>query len=232
MDGVHDMGGMHGFGEIPIERDEPVFHEPWEGRIYALGAAGSLGMFPNIDASRHALEALPPDVYLSSTYYERWLKRAELRLIELGVIGPEELEARVAEYEADPARPVPRRSDPEIEARAKRRFERAASLHQPDGDPPRFAAGNRVRTTNIHPPGHTRLPRYARGKRGTIHFVHGSHVFPDTNAYGLGPRTQGVYSVRFDARELWGEDAEGPGQVHLDLWDAYLEPDDWTEEGS
>lgn len=226
MDGVHDMGGMHGFGPIPIEKDEPVFHEPWEGRVYALGAAGSLGMFPNIDASRHSLEKLPPDVYLSSSYYERWLKRAELRLVELGVITQAELDARIAQYEADPTRPVPRRSDPEIDARARRRFDRPVALHQPDGAPPRFKVGDRVRTRNIHPPGHTRLPRYARDKQGVIHIVHGSHVFPDTNAHGLGPQPQGVYSVRFDARELWGDDTEGPGQVYLDLWDAYLEPDD------
>lgn len=226
MDGVHDMGGMHGFGPIPIEEDEPVFHEPWEGRIYALGSAGSLGMFPNIDASRHALELLPPDVYLSSSYYERWLKRAETRLVEMGVVTQAELDARVAEYEADPSRAVPRRSDAEVEARARRRFDRAVSLHQPDGAPPRFKPGDRVRTKNIHPPGHTRLPRYARDKRGVINLVHGSHVFPDTNAHGLGPQPQGVYSVAFDADELWGEDAEGRGRVYLDLWDAYLEPDD------
>jgi nitrile hydratase len=226
LDGVHDMGGMHGFGPIPIEEDEPVFHEPWEGRVYALGAAGSMGMFPNSDASRHALEKLPPDIYLSSSYYERWLKRAELRLVELGLISQAELDARVAEYAANPSRPVPRRSAPEIDARARRRFQRAAPLQQPDGAPPRFAVGDRVRTKNIHPPGHTRLPRYARGKHGVIHLVHGSHVFPDTNAHGLGPQPQGVYSVRFEAQELWGEDAEGPGRVYLDLWDAYLEPDD------
>jgi nitrile hydratase beta subunit len=225
MDGVHDMGGMHGFGSIPIERDEPVFHEPWEGHVYALGAAGSLGMFPNIDASRHSLEKLPPEVYLSLTYYERWLKRTELRLLELGVITQDELESRIAEYEADPLQPVPHRSDPGIEARARQRFERPARLHQPDGATPRFSVGDRVRTRNIHPAGHTRLPRYARGKHGVIHLVHGSHIFPDTNALGLGPQPQGVYSVRFDAIELWGEDAEGPGQVYLDLWDAYLEPD-------
>jgi nitrile hydratase subunit beta len=226
MNGVHDMGGMHGFGPIPIERDEPVFHEPWEGRVYALGAAGSLGMFPNIDASRHALETLPPEVYLSSSYYERWLYRAELRLVEMGVITAEELKARVEQYRADPDLPVPRRSDPEIEARARRRFERPQSLHQPDGTPPRFEAGDRVRTKNINPAGHTRLPRYARGKLGVIHRVHGIHVFPDTNAHGMGPQPQGIYSVRFEARELWGDDADGPGHVHLDLWDSYLEPAD------
>ncbi len=101
---------------------------------------------------------------------------------------------------------------------------RQPPLHQPDGAPPRFVVGDRVCTKNINPPGHTRLPRYARGKAGVIQIVHGSHVFPDTNAHGLGPQPQGIYSVRFESRELWGDDTEGPGQVFLDLWDAYLEP--------
>lgn len=231
MDGVHDMGGMHGFGPIPIEHDEPVFHAWWEGHVYALGASGGR-FFPNIDASRHSLEKLPPAEYLADTYYERWLRRMELRVIELGLITEAELKARQAEYVADPDLEVPRRSDPDFEARLQQRFQRQPPLNQPDGMPPRFTAGDRVQTKNIHPAGHTRLPRYARQKRGVIHLVHGSHVFPDTNAHGLGPQPQGVYSVRFDARELWGDDAEGRGCVYLDLWDAYLEPDslDETEE--
>jgi nitrile hydratase beta subunit len=224
MDGVHDMGGMHGFGPIPIEQDEPVFHAWWEGQVYALGAAGGR-FFPNIDASRHALEKLPPAEYLADSYYERWLRRMELRVVELGLITEAELSARQAEYEANPQRDVPRRSDPDVEARLEQRFQRQPALDQPDGTPSRFKVGDRVMTRNIHPAGHTRLPRYARQKRGVIHLVHGSHVFPDTNAHGLGPHPQGVYSVRFDASELWGDDAEGRGSVFIDLWDAYLEAD-------
>ncbi len=222
MNGVHDMGGMHGFGPIPIETNEPVFHEPWEGRVYGLNAVGRL--FPNIDASRHAIETLPPADYLTFSYYEKWLRRTQLRLLELGVVTEAELDARVAHYEAHPEEPAPRRSDPAVEERARRRFERAGPLHRPGGSAPRFAAGDVVRTRNINPPGHTRLPRYARGKLGVIHIVHGSHDFPDTNAHGLGPQPQGIYSVRFEAAELWGPDAEGRGFVHLDLWDSYLEP--------
>ena len=223
MDGVHDMGGMHGFGPILIEEDEPVFHAWWEGHVYALGAAGGR-FYPNIDASRHSLEKLQPAEYLASSYYERWLRRMELRVVELGLITEAELAGRQAEYAANPELEVPHRSDPEFEARLQQRFQRQAPLHQPDGAPPRFKAGDQVLTKNIHPPGHTRLPRYARQKRGVIHIVHGSHIFPDTNAHGLGPQPQGVYSVRFEAQELWGEDAEGKGSVYIDLWDAYLEP--------
>ena len=89
---------------------------------------------------------------------------------------------------------------------------------------PRFAVGDRVITREMHPRGHTRLPRYARGKRGIIHLVHGIHVFPDTNAHGLGEMPQALYSVRFEARQLWGDTAEPNQWVHLDLWESYLEP--------
>lgn len=225
MDGVHDMGGMHGFGPVQREENEPVFHDPWEGRVYALGSAMVMPLHPNLDAARFALEQLPPAVYLASSYYERWLSRIERRLIELGCITPEELEARTAFYREHPDAPVPRHHDPAVLERAMARYTRIREpLHRPDGEPPRFTVGDVVRTKNIHPAGHTRLPRYARGKRGVIARVHGCHDFPDTNAHGLGPQPHGLYSVRFDARELWGEDAEDRGCVYLDLWERYLEP--------
>ena len=225
MNGVHDMGGMHGFGPVEHEENEPVFHEPWEGRVYAMGTASTPPLFPNGDASRYALEVLPPAEYLADSYYERWLRRAELRHLELGNITQEELDARIAYYREHPNAPVPRNTNPESMERARQRFlRRPEPLHQPDGAPPRFKVGDAVVTKNMHPAGHTRLPRYARGKRGVIARVHGSHSFPDTNAHGLGPQPQGIYSVRFEAEELWGESADGRGSVYLDLWDSYLEP--------
>ena len=215
MDGVHDMGGMHGFGPVQREADEPVFHAPWEGVVYAMNAIGPR-WFDNINASRHALEVLPPAEYLGSTYYERWLRRLELRLVELGLATQDELNARIKRLAANPDEPRPERSDPHIMERAHRRFARARRLHQPDGAPPRFSVGDRVLTRNIHPAGHTRLPRYARGKVGVIAIVHGSHDFPDTDAHGLGAQPQGIYSVRFTAQELWGPDAEGEiGRAHV-----------------
>ncbi|HZT06404.1 MAG TPA: nitrile hydratase subunit beta [Chloroflexota bacterium] len=225
MDGVHDMGGMHGFGPVMREENEPVFHEPWEGHVYALGGSSNLGLFPNLDASRYALESLPPAVYLAASYYERWLLRTERRLVEQGHITEEELADRLAFYRANPEAPVPRHQDDALLERAKARFTgRPKPLHRPDGAPPHFSKGDVVRTKNIHPKGHTRLPRYARGKVGVIDRVHGSHDFPDTIAHGLGANPQGLYSVRFEAEELWGPDAEGRGCVHLDLWESYLEP--------
>ena len=225
MDGVHDMGGMHGFGPVQHEDNEPVFHEPWEGHVYALGNAIRGGLYPNLDASRFSLESLPPAEYLAYSYYERWLIRAQRRLIELGYLTEEELDDRLAFYREHPDAQVPRGDDASGLERAKARFNSTPkALHRSDGEPPHFKVGDAVCTKNIHPAGHTRLPRYARGKRGVIARVHGSHDFPDTIAHGLGAHAQGLYSVCFDAHELWGENAEGRGGVYIDLWESYLEP--------
>jgi nitrile hydratase len=233
MDGVHDMGGMHGFGPIPIEQNEPVFHEPWEGHVYAMARAASFQLFPNIDNSRFNLESLPPADYLRMSYYERWLMRNQRRLIELGIISEDELEDRLAYFLDHPDEPAPRHSDDSMMERAKERFTGMPEpLHRPDGQQPTFAVGQRVRTKNIHPKHHTRLPRYARGKLGVVTRVHGSHDFPDTIAHGNGANPHGLYSVRFEANELWGPDAEGGGVVHIDLWESYLEPIDGQSENA
>jgi nitrile hydratase len=225
MDGVHDMGGMHGFGAVRPEANDAAIHEPWEARVHALGGSSGMGLFPNIDASRYALETLPPAQYLVSTYYERWLLRLERRLVELGHISPDELAERMTYYREHPDAPVPRGANPGMLERTEQRFSNPSKpLHRPDGAAPRFSLGETVRTRNIHPAGHTRLPRYARGKLGAVEQVHGRHDFPDTRAHGLGGQPQAVYRVRFSARELWGEDGEGSGSVCLDLWDSYLEP--------
>lgn len=225
MDGVHDMGGMHGFGPIPIEKDEPVFHEPWEGHVYALGTVVRGGLYPSLDTSRFYLEMLPPAEYLGLSYYERWLIRSQRRLIELGHVTDQEIEERMAFYRDHPEAPVARHADEEIMERARARFHRlSGSLHRPDGAPPRFKVGDAVLTRNIHPAGHTRLPRYARGKPGVIDRFHGCHDFADTVAHGLGPNPQALYSVAFEPRVLWGDDAEGRGLVYIDLYDSYLDP--------
>jgi nitrile hydratase subunit beta len=227
VDGVHDMGGMHGFGPVEHEEDEPVFHEWWEGHVYAMTRAGNLNLFPNLDTSRYYLESLPPAEYLSSSYYERWLLRNQRRMIDLGLFTEEELEDRLSYYREHPDDPIPRRSDPRMIEKAKERFlGKPEPLDRPDGKPPRFKVGDRIRTKNIHPKTHTRLPRYARGKVGVVTRVHGRHDLPDTMAHGKGANPEGLYSVQFEAEELWGPDAEGRGVVHIDLWDSYLEPAD------
>jgi nitrile hydratase len=224
MDGIHDLGGMQGFGRVEREEDEPPFHAPWEAAVLAImRAGGSRGLF-NIDEFRHAIERMEPARYLASSYYERWLDGIARLLLEKGVVAAEELEARMSFFSARLAAsataaltgPLPEQvpADPGW---------RQDSVRQ-TGARPRFAPGDPVMTRSFHPRSHTRLPRYARGKRGVIHRLHGVHVFPDTHAHGLGEQPQPLYSVRFEARELWGETGEPNQLVHLDLWESYLLP--------
>ncbi len=215
MDGIHDLGGMHGFGAIRVEPDEPVFHASWEGRVFAMALLLSAGSLANIDRFRHAIERLPPSTYLGAGYYGRWLRAVETLFVEGGVLRPGELDARVSGARAaDPTRPPP---TPPADAPAG--AVRAAP------HPPRFRVGQVVRARNIHPPGHTRLPRYVRGKRGVVTIVHPAWVFPDTNAHGLGEHPQFAYAVRFGGEELWGPDAEPGTAVHVDCFESYLEPE-------
>ncbi|HEY7063417.1 MAG TPA: nitrile hydratase subunit beta [Chloroflexota bacterium] len=222
MDGVHDLGGMHGFGPVMREPNEPVFHASWEGTVYALNrwAMGS-GLY-NIDEMRHGIERMPPAEYLGSTYYERWLATIERNLVEKGVLSPAEIEARIAHYRDHPDAPLPRRDDPALAERVIQAA-RAAFRRDPTGEP-RFRVGDAVVTKRFHPRGHTRLPRYARGKRGTIHHYHGYYVFPDTHAHGQGEHPQALYSVSFAGAELWDGAAEPAERLYLDLWESYLEP--------
>jgi nitrile hydratase len=219
VNGIHDMGGMHGFGPVEREEDEPVFHAPWEGRVLAVARSLRGYRYWTPDEGRHGIERMDPAGYLAASYYERWLSRTETLLVEKGVLTREELAARAAHYRAQPDAPLPRPGARIQEAPAER-----AHLFRRDGAPPRFKPGDRVAARNTQPRGHTRLPRYVRGKRGVIELVHGVFVFPDTNAHGRGESPQPVYSVRFSARELWGDGAEPNEHVNLDLWESYLLP--------
>jgi nitrile hydratase len=224
MDGVHDLGGMHGFGPVDREPDEPPFHAPWEAVMVAIQRSGRAAGVYNIDEFRHAIERMDPAHYLGSSYYEHWLDGIARLMDEKGVVTARELEARMDALGARPDAPAPGSapSSPAAPAR-RRRGENETSFREPTA-PPRFAVGAPVIARNIHPAGHTRLPRYARGKRGVIGAHRGCHVFPDTNAHGLGEQPQHVYGVRFDARELWGEAAEPNQRVSIDLWESYLLP--------
>jgi hypothetical protein len=206
MNGIHDMGGMHGMGPLQYEQNEPVFHARWEARVYALTwALRFVDDASNLDASRHAVELLPPSEYLRMSYYEKWLARAEAQTTRLA---------------ADPAKSRPVLTADLVPAMVAK----GSSARRDVSISPAFAAGQRVRASNINPPGHTRLPRYARGKLGTIVRDHGVFVFPDTRAHFQGDKPQHVYSVRFDARELWGSQANPRDGVYVDLWEDYLEP--------
>jgi nitrile hydratase beta subunit len=216
MNGIHDMGGMQDMGPITYEKNEPVFHALWEGRIYAMSAAVTatrklrLGLRPPI-------ENLPPVEYLRMSYYELWLASLTERLIASELVTRSEIESGRAALGSTKAALAVSPSDAVVAIFRvpERRKESVTS---------RFQTGQQVRARNINPVTHTRLPRYARGKAGTINRDHGVFAFMDTNAYGLGDKPQHLYSVRFSARELWGEQAAPQDAVYLDLYDDYLEP--------
>ena len=217
MDGVHDMGGMHGFGKVEPEPNEPVFHADWEGRCIALNRAmGYTGVW-NIDMSRAAIEELPPALYLTASYYKKWAIRLENMLLERGLVDADELAAGRA---LRPGKPLKRTMTADkVEAAFNR-----GKYGRPASAPARFKPGDRVRTRNIHPRTHTRLPRYARGKVGVIDAVRGCNVFPDTVAIGQGENPQWLYTVLFDGRELWGENSDPTLTVSIDAWEPYLDP--------
>lgn len=218
MNGVHDMGGMHGFGPIRAEKNEPVFHARWEGRVFALRRAMAAWGKWNIDVVRHGVELVPAADYLRLGYYERQLVAFIELLIEKGFVTRKEVERG----KRTPGETMTR---PALTVDAARALvENGVPASRNVIVPARFKPGERVRARNIHPTTHTRLPRYARGKAGTVERDHGVFVFPDTNAHGLGEKPQHVYSVRFAASELWGDAAAGRDAVHVDMWDDYLEP--------
>lgn len=227
MNGIHDLGGMHGFGPVEREANEPVFHAEWERRCFALTLAmGAHGAW-NIDMSRYARERTQPLDYLATSYYEHWLHGLELLLVEHGFLTPRQVQATAPEgfpQTAEGPHAGDRRMPAIGPAQMLAALRRGDSARIDADVPPRFQPGAAVVTHNTHPRGHTRIPRYARGRRGVVHSDHGVFAFPDTNALGKGPKPQHCYSVRFAARELWGPDASARDAVYIDLWDDYLEP--------
>jgi nitrile hydratase len=212
------MGGMHGLGRIQHEQNEPVFHAPWEGRVFALDLATAAWGKWSLDAFRHQIEQIAPSEYLRMSYYEKWLTAVTELLLRSGLVTDAELES---------GRPAPGsvQATPPLTAEKVPSLRRSGALASRDiAVAPRFHAGHLVRTRNIHPTGHTRLPRYARNKHGKVERDHGIYVFPDSSAHSPDEKPQHVYSVRFSARELWGEQASPRDSVYIDLWDDYLEP--------
>ena len=218
MNGVHDMGGMHGMGPIVDEKNEPVFHLEWEGRIFAMNRAMGAWRKWNLDASRHSRELIPPTEYLRMSYYERWVAGLVELIVKSGLTTRAEIESGVPATESVKA--VPALTVDKAVALVAKGVPASRNVNVAA----RFRVGQRVRARNIHPVGHTRLPRYARGKFGMIDRDHGVFVFPDTNAHFLGEKPQHVYSVRFSAHELWGDQAAPQDSVYVDMWDEYLEP--------
>jgi nitrile hydratase len=218
MNGVHDMGGMHGFGPVVPEPNEPPFHAPWEKRAFALTLAMGMPGGWNLDMSRFARESMPPAEYLASSYYEIWIAGLQTLMQQRGLISKEEIEQGHAQGAAKPVARILTAADVE------QVLYRGGPTGRDTKTSARFAKGDRVRMKNINPPTHTRLPRYVRGHLGTIDLVHGAHVFADSHARGEGENPQWLYTVRFDGRELWGADADPTVSVSVDAWEPYLEP--------
>lgn len=217
MDGVHDLGGMDGFGAVEPEYDEPRFHQRWEGRAFAMSVTMTATGVWNIDVGRHGIERLPPAVYLTSSYYERWLRRLERLLIEYGLLTAEEL----ADGQAAGAAPE-LRNGPLTPDQVPRMLKRGTFVRDSQA-PPHFKPGQRVRARNVHPHSHTRLPRYVRGHIGVVERLHGANVYPDSVVRGDGEDPQWLYTVRFEGHDLWGDDGEPGTTVSIDAFEPYLE---------
>ncbi len=218
MNSIHDMGGMHGFGPIPIEENEPVFHADWEAKAMALRLLmGAWGKW-SLDAGRHANESLSPQQYLNLSYYERWITSLADLAVNAGLVDLDEIR------NGAPA-PGTRKNIPPIDPDGVRKLLAAGRPSaRPLESQPRFSIGDRVRTNVNAPAGHTRLPRYARGRTGKVTTHHGGHVFPDSIAHFNGENPQHLYTVRFSGRELWGNTASDKDFVHLEMWESYIEP--------
>jgi len=210
MDGIYDLGGMSGFGPIEVEADEPTFHEAWEAVAFRLNVASIAALRAyNTDEYRHAIERMEPVHYLEARYYERVLTGVATLLVEKGLLDLADLERRAGGH-FPIARPVRPNAEDERAEPAK----------------PRFDVGARVRVLERHAPGHTRVPRYVRGRRGVVVHVAPPFSYPDASAHGLPRRSESTYHVEFTASELWAEDAEADETIVVDLWESYLEEDE------
>jgi nitrile hydratase len=217
VNGAQDMGGMQGFGPVVPEPNEPVFHDDWERRAFALVMAmGATGQW-NIDSGRAARESLPPAQYLTSSYYKIWFTALEKLITERGLVGADEVAAGKS---LCPPKPL-RTAKPEDIARL---IDNGTPYERTPPQPARFKIGDRVRGKVMNPPTHTRLPRYVRGHVGVVERVRGCHSFPDSCATGRGENPQWLYTVRFEGRELWGPDTDASVKVSVDAWEPYLEP--------
>ena len=224
MNGVHDMGGQQGFGPVLLEEKEPLFHAPWESRAMAITVAmGASGQW-NIDLSRAARESLPPAIYLSSSYYEIWIRALEKLMLERGMVTQAELTS--GEQSAPPVQVSKVLTKDSVDAALKA----GSPTERPIDQPALFKVGQKVRARNMHPQGHTRLPRYVRGHVGTVVSLHGGHVFPDGHTLRATPPfnvpVQWLYTVVFDGPTLWGQHSDPTLEVTVDAWESYLEATD------
>ena len=219
MNGVHDMGGMHGFGPIDPDESGPLFHHDWERRVFAMRVASPI---PIPGGSRNNIEQMNPAEYLRTSYYEKWLQSRLQGFIDAGVLTEAEIEARLAHYRQHPDEPMPQTQAP---AQTEQTLQRLLSWQSPRRDlqrQARYRISETVQVRNLHPPGHTRLPQYVRGKSGQVTRYYGIYDLQDTMSDGSEPPAEPLYAVRFDSRDLWGNSAEANSVVYLDMWESYL----------
>lgn len=212
-----DLGGVPGYGPVVPEADEPAFHDRWEARVLALTLAMGATRSWTLDASRFAREDRPVAEYVSVRYYDLWFRALKRMLLESGLVSAEELASGT--MSAPPAETKGRLAASDVD----RVLRTGSPVVREATRPARFAIGEAVTTSSAEPPGHTRLPGYARGKHGVISAIHGCHVFPDANAHGLGEDPQWLYTVEFTARELFGAGADPQCVVSIDAFEPYLE---------
>jgi nitrile hydratase len=217
MNGAQDMGGVAGFGPVVPEPNEPTFHADWEKRAFALTLAMAMPGQWNIDMSRFARENRPNAEYLAMSYYQLWFYALETMLKERDLVSDDEI---VVGHALHPAKPVKRVLSPDDVLKV---LHRGGPTERDTNTKAAFKPGDKVRARTIDPPTHTRLPRYVRGHEGVIERVIGCHVFPDSNAQGIGENPQWLYTVRFGGRELWGTQGDPTLTVSIDAWEPYLE---------
>lgn len=216
MNGMHDVGGMDGFGPIDIEKNEPVFHHPWESKAFAMNMLMFGWRKWNVDKFRSSIEKLTPRQYLALSYYQRWVTSLADRGIEAALFTAEDVKAG----HAAPGSP---KLTPPIKAEMiPVRFKTPRNYARPVDTKPMYKVGDKIRTVTDSPEGHTRLPRYARGRDGVIIHYHGATVFADSSANG-NENPQHLYAVRFSARELWGQQGDPRDSITLDLYEPYFQ---------
>ena len=221
---AHDIGGVKGLGPVEIERDEPVFHSEWERRVFGMTMATLGKGYFGVEHFRSGIEQIPILSYMKSSYYERWVATLERNLINAGVVTEDEIDGRAAELSRQPEAELPRREEPEFCEMLLSAIHGGMSPERDVESGRRFSVGDLVVAVGSDADGHTRLPRYVRGKRGTIARLDKAFVFPETAAARAGENPEWCYCVRFEPQDVWGADAENGAPVYVDVWESYLEP--------
>ncbi len=218
MDGMHDLGGKQGFGPIDVNETDVPFHADWEGRMWAIAQCGGGRDGWTIDWWRHCRELIDPVDYLARPYFDSWMQAYTAAYIDSDTFTLEEIiKAKSDQTPVEPPEAI------DTQQVLKDIQSQATRFDRPLAQTPQFEVGDCVNTKQLTTSHHTRLPAYTRGKPGIIHAYHGAHIFADACAKG-SDRPEHIYSVAFNASDLWQESQNRKDRVFLDLWESYLEP--------